>query len=419
MNCRTVLPLALTATLLLPAVAAPTDPLELYRWFHQHPELSGQEKTTAARLAQELRDRGLEVEEGIGGHGIMAILRGKPGGPVILYRADMDALPVEEATGLPYVSQAPGVMHACGHDLHMSVAAAALGELARRRQEWSGTIVFVGQPAEEVGSGAETMIKDPRFGQMLEKAGGTPRLAFALHDSANMAVGQAALTPGFVSANVDSVDIVVHGLGGHGAHPDGAVDPIVIGSEIVMSLQTIVSRRVPPGTRAVVTVGKFAAGSKHNIIPPSAELLLTVRSYDEETRQKLLTEIRRVAVNVAAAHNAPKPPDVLHNAAEYTPSVYNDPKWVERLRPVFVRQLGEQGLIDQPPSTGGEDFSEYARRLKIPGVMFGLGAVSPARVQSGEPLPGLHSDHFAPDAGPAIQVGSRLVVDSLLEALKP
>ena len=406
--------------LLALCLAAPVmaDPLELYRWFHTHPELSNKETQTAARLAQELKTLGLEVTEGIGGTGIMAILRGKPGGPVVLYRADMDALPVQEATGLAYASQVPEVMHACGHDLHMACAVAALGELAKKRDQWSGTIVFVGQPAEEIGAGAKAMLADPRFAQVLQKAGGTPRLAFALHDSATLPVGQISLSDGYINANVDSVDIVVHGLGGHGAHPDSAIDPIVMASEIVLSLQTIISRRLEPGAKAVITVGKFVAGSKHNIIPPKAELALTVRSYDEPTRQRLLSEIRHVAQNVAAAYHAPKPPEVKVDEADFTPSVYNDPTWTKRLMPVFEKRLGKANLIEQSPSMGGEDFSEFSRRLKIPGVMFSLGAVDPALVKKGGPLPGLHSDKFAPDAGPALKVGAQLVEDCLLETLR-
>ncbi|MFN8610955.1 MAG: amidohydrolase [Vulcanimicrobiota bacterium] len=407
--------LLLCLCLTVPVLA---DPLELYRWFHAHPELSNQEKQTAARLAQELSKIGLEVHEGIGGAGIVAILRGKPGGPVVLYRADMDGLPVQEATGLAYASQVPGVMHACGHDLHMACAVAALGSLAGKRDQWSGTIVFVGQPAEEIGAGARGMLADPRFGQLLHKAGGTPRMALALHDSATLPVGQVSLSEGYINANVDSVDIVVHGLGGHGAHPDSAVDPIVMASEIVLSLQTIISRRLEPGAKAVITVGKFQAGSKHNIIPPRAELALTVRSYDEPTRQKLLSEIRHVTLSVAAAYHAPKPPEVKVAEADFTPSVYNDPLWTRRLLPVLEKRLGKVNLIEQAPSMGGEDFSEFSRRLKIPGVMFSLGAVDPTLVKKGGPLPGLHSDRFAPDAGPALKVGAELIEDCLLECLR-
>lgn len=400
----------------MPAAAEP-DLLELYQWFHRHPELSRQEEGTSKRLARELKALGLEVHEQIGGHGIMAILRGQPGGPVVLYRADMDALPVKEATGLPYASEHAGVMHACGHDIHMTVAVATLHRLAQTRDRWKGTLVFVGQPAEEVGSGAETMIADPRFSQVLQRAGGSPKSALALHVNASLPVGEVGLTPGYVAANVDSVNITVHGRGGHGAYPHTAIDPIVIGSEIVMSLQTIVSRKLEPGTRAVITVGKFQAGSKHNIIPPAAELALTLRSYEDAVRQRLLQEIKRTAEHVAAAHGAPSP-EVLHDAEQYTPSLYNDPALVARLRPVMMRQLGATAVREIAPTMGGEDFSEYGRRLKIPAVMFSLGVVAPARVGAGKPLPGLHSDLFVPDAGPSIEIGSRLMCECLLEALK-
>jgi len=411
-----VLPWLLALSLALPAAADP-DLLELYQWFHRHPELSKQEKNTSQRLAREIQALGLEVHEHIGGHGLMAILRGQPGGPVVLYRADMDALPVKEATGLPYASEQPGVMHACGHDIHMTVAVATLQRLARAKDQWKGTVVFVGQPAEEVGSGAETMIADPRFSQVLQRAGGPPRSALALHVNASLPVGEVGLTPGYVAANVDSVNIIVHGRGGHGAYPHTAIDPIVIGSEIVMSLQTIVSRKLEPGTRAVITVGKFQSGSKHNIIPPTAELALTLRSYEDEVRRRLLEEIGRTADHVAAAHGAPRP-EIQHDADQYTPSLYNDPALVARLRPLLTRQLGPEAVKEIPPTMGGEDFSEYGRRLKIPAVMFSLGVVAPQRVGSGKPLPGLHSDLFIPDAGPSIEIGSRLMAECLLEALK-
>lgn len=386
--------------------------VELYKWFHSHPELSRKEEKTAQRLAQELRELGLDVTEGVGGFGVVAVLEGAPGGPVILYRADMDALPIQEATGLPFASQNEGVMHACGHDIHMSCAVATLSTLASMKQEWRGTILFVGQPAEEVGSGAEAVIADPKFQAILTGLG-KPKLALALHDDAVMEPGQASLIPGYVTANVDSVNITVHGRGGHGALPDQAVDPIVIGSEIVGALQTIVSRRLPPGTRAVVTVGVFQAGTKRNIIPPEAELKLTVRSYEEDTRQRILTEIRHISAQVAAAHHAPKPPTIKHYDRTYTPAGFNDRTWARKLRPVFLDYLGVSNLIDMPPRMVGEDFSEYSKRLHIPSVLFLLGA-SPA----GPEKPGLHSDKFAPEVEPTLRTGCNLMVRLILAALE-
>jgi hippurate hydrolase len=391
---------------------------ELYRWFHAHPEISNNEEKTASRLADELEKMGLQVHRGIGGHGVMAVLRGQAGGPVVLYRADMDALPIEEATGLPYASQNQGVMHACGHDIHMTVAVGALQKLSQTREDWSGTVVFIGQPAEEVGSGAEAMLADPRFHKVLQQAGGDPKFALALHDYAALPAGTAVLTPGFVTANVDSIDITVFGKGGHGAAPDTAVDPVVIGAEVVTALQTIVSRKLPPGTRAVVTVGKFQSGTKRNIIPAEARLELTVRSYEDDIRKRLIKEIERIAQGVSTAHGATRPPEVYHHAQEYTPAGFNDPEWARRLRSVFVETIGEDAVLELPPSMVGEDFSEYSRALEIPTVMFLLGAADPSKFDAGEPLPALHSDLFAPDYQKAIPVGIELVLNSLLEALQ-
>jgi hippurate hydrolase len=389
--------------------------LELYRWFHAHPELSQEEKATADRLADELERLGLQVEQDVGGYGVVAVLHGGGPGPVVLYRADMDALPVQESTGLAFASQTPGVMHACGHDLHLACAVGALQVMSEIRDQWSGTVVFLGQPAEETGAGAKAMLADPKLRAIFEKTG-PPILALALHDAAQLPAGSASLMPGYVTANVDSVDIIVHGVGGHGAVPDQAVDPIVIGAEIVGTLQTILSRKLPPGTPAVVTVGRFVSGSKRNIIPSTAELNLTVRSYEEETREKILTEIRRTAEGVAAAHGVPRPPEVVL-LSEGTPAGYNDPAWVQRLHPAFQAVVGSDLLLKVPPGTIGEDFARYSRELKIPGVMFLLGAADPAAVAGGGALPTLHSANFAPDAPKALPTGVRLVVAALLEAL--
>ncbi|MGE0492452.1 MAG: M20 family metallopeptidase [Vulcanimicrobiota bacterium] len=388
--------------------------LEHYRWFHGHPELSNQEEHTAAYLAAELRKLGLEVETGIGGHGLVGVLRGQGPGPVVLYRADMDALPVTEATGLAYASTNNGVMHACGHDLHLAVALASLAVMARQR-DWPGTILFVGQPAEEVGRGARAMLADPRLIELLGRVG-RPGAALALHDSATMPVGQVAVTGGFVSANVDSVDILIHGLGGHGAHPETTVDPIVIGAETVLALQTIVSRKLAPGTRAVVTVGRFSAGTKHNIIPSQTLLQLTVRSYEDEVRARLLEEIEAVAVGVARTHGAPRDPEVT-SSEEYTRAGYNDPQLTERIAQVFKPLLGPEGLApDGEPSMGGEDFFEFPHQLGCPGMMFSLGAAAPESLAQPNP-PGLHSDRWSPAAEPALRLGTQLMVAALREVL--
>ncbi|MEL6547223.1 MAG: amidohydrolase, partial [Myxococcota bacterium] len=266
----------------------------LYRWFHQHPELSGKEFKTAERMATELRALGATVYENVGGTGVVAVLsnRVEPKGPVVLMRADMDALPVTEATGAPYASKTPGVMHACGHDIHMSSAIGALRVLRNNESAWNGRIVFVAQPAEEIGVGARAVLADRTFQSIMKKYG-RPEAAIALHDFAESEAGTVGIRSGWAFANVDSVDLFIYGRGGHGARPHQTVDPVVIGSEIVVALQTIVSRRLAPGTPAVVTVGAFNAGTKHNIISSEAHLQLTVRSYGDEMRAELVEEIKR------------------------------------------------------------------------------------------------------------------------------
>jgi amidohydrolase len=421
-NLLLFLALLAGATLAQPEFRQETDMImpqlePLYKWFHANPELSSAEVNTARRLAEELEKLGLEVTTGIGGTGLIALLKnGK--GPVVLYRADMDALPITESTGLPYASQNDGVMHACGHDIHMTCAVGALAVLSRMKDQWAGTIVFIGQPAEETGAGARAILSDPKFAQILASVG-KPEMAIALHDYANVPAGAAALTPGFVTANVDSVDITVFGKGGHGAAPDTTIDPIVIGAEIVTALQTIISRRLPPGTRAVVTVGKFQGGTKRNIIPSEAQLELTVRSYEEEIRTRLMKEIERTARGVAEAQGATQPPKIYHHKENYTPAGYNDPGLAQRLRPVFLDVLGESNLKEMPPSMVGEDFSRYSKALEIPGVMFLLGAADPDALKNGETLPPLHSDRFAPAYELTIRTGVNLVVASLLEVMRP
>lgn len=410
-----------SATLAQPNFRQETDRImprleTLYRWFHANPELSMQEVNTAQRLTRELEGLGMEVTTQVGGTGLIAVLKNGDQGPVVLYRADMDALPITESTGLDYASTNDGVMHACGHDVHMTCAVGALEVMSRMKDHWQGTIIFIGQPAEETGAGAKAILNDPKFTQILESVG-KPELALALHDYANVPAGAAALTPGYVTANVDSVDITVYGKGGHGAAPDTAIDPIVIGSEIVTALQTILSRRLPPGTRAVITVGRFDAGTKRNIIPAEARLELTVRSYEQKTRQKLMEEIANTARGVAEAHGAVRAPEVYHHEKNYTPAGYNDPKLAERLRPVFLSVLGEDNLWDLPPSMVGEDFARYSQVLEIPGVMFLLGASDPVAVNAGKEMPPLHSDQFAPAYQLTIRTGVNLIVASLLEVM--
>jgi len=320
--------------------------VQLYRHFHANPELSYQEVKTAARLASEWRAAGWEVTEGIGGTGIAAFLK-NGSGPVLLVRVDMDALPVKEETGLPYAASG-SVMHACGHDLHMAAATGLARLLADLKHRWSGTAILIGQPAEELGTGSKRMIEDPAFDKFFARAG-TPSRCLSIHDSNELPAGSVGICPGWACANVDTVDLTIYGKGGHGARPEQTVDPIVISSEIILSLQTIVSRKIKPGTPAVVTVGSIHAGTKHNIIPAEAKLQLTVRSYEDGVRERLLGEIKRIAEQIAAAHGAPKAPE-MKTDPEYCPAQYHDPALAERMTIVFRRVLGEDGVRAMPPS---------------------------------------------------------------------
>lgn len=395
--------------------------LEEYRWFHARPELSNQEHETSGRVASNLEGMGYEVQRGVGGTGVVAVLQGtKPGaGPTVLYRADMDGLPVQEQTGLAYGSQRPGVMHACGHDLHVAVALGALRVMAESRSSWSGSLVFVAQPAEEVGAGARQMLADPKLRQIFARTG-KPRVAFALHDAADIPAGQVAVSAGVTTANVDSVDITLFGRDGHGSKPHQAVDPIVMAAELVMQLQTIVSRRIPPEVAAVVTVGKLQAGNTHNVIPATAELALTVRSFDEPTRRTLLAEIEHITRSVASSYHAPTPPKVSHRK-ESTPAGANDEVWSARLLLRFEALLGKGRVQPIPPSMGGDDFARFGRDLAIPAVYWRLGAVPPAAFaqRASKPLPSLHSASWAPDARGALPIGIQTVVAALHEGLAP
>jgi hippurate hydrolase len=411
--------------LLMLSTLAPAGPVDAatsaaraeYEWFHAHPELSKQEVETAAHLADALRKLGLEVHEGIGGTGIVGVLKGNGPGPVVLYRADMDGLPVTERTGVGYASENPGVMHACGHDVHMATAIGAMSVLAATRDAWSGTVLFVGQPAEELGAGARAMVKDRAFKALLKKHG-KPKVALALHDAADLPAGDVSIIEGAHHANVDGVDIVVHGKGGHGARPHETIDPIVIGAEIVMALQTIVSRRIRPDEKAVVTVGKFDAGTKRNIIPPTATLSLTVRSYGPKTRKVLMEEIERVAVQVAKAHRAPRDPEI--HTTPGLPSCENDPAWTRDVRAAFAAELGAEHVQRHEPSLGGEDFGIFGEALGIPAIMWKLGGVEAGawkRHAGDGTLPGLHSDRWAPDPNPTLRTGIRTAVAAIRLAL--
>lgn len=399
----------------------------LYQHFHANPELSFQEAKTAARLAEELKQAGFEVTTGVGKHGVVAVLKNGTG-PTVLVRSDLDGLPVKEQTGLPYASTAMTkddagkdvpVMHACGHDVHMTCLVGVARVLTKLKDQWSGTLVMIGQPAEERGGGARAMLKDGLFNRFPR-----PDYCIALHDSAVLAAGTIGYTPGFAMANVDSVDITVRGVGGHGAHPYSTKDPIVLASQIVLALQTIVSRELKPGTPAVVTVGSIHGGLKHNIIPDEVKLQLTVRSYADDVRAQLLKAIERIARGQAVAAGLP---DNLMPLVEidddFTPATYNDPKLTARLVGVFQKWFGETNVLEQPPSMGGEDFAEYGRTdPKIPICMFSIGGVKRETYDvakgGGKPLISLHSPFWAPDPEPTLKTGVTAMTAAVLELMK-
>ncbi|MGE3865632.1 MAG: M20 family metallopeptidase [Hyphomonadaceae bacterium] len=403
---------ALTLTLLATSAAASPAPGEfdaaiqadmpalmaLYRDLHTHPELSGKEQRTPALLAREMRKLGFTVTEKVGDNGVVAVLRNGEG-PVLLLRTDMDALPVTEKTGLPFASAAPGVMHACGHDVHMASWVGAARRLSALRARWSGTLVMIAQPAEETGQGARAMLDDKLYTRFPR-----PNYAIAFHDSADLPAGVIGYKPGPIAANVDSVDVVVRGIGGHGAYPQTTRDPIVLAARIVTSLQTLVSRELDPLDSAVVTVGSFQAGTKHNIIPDEAKLQLTIRSFTPEIREKLLDGVRRIARGEAIAAGVPEDrmPEVTVKD-EFTPVVVNADALTQASAAAFRAYFGEARVREIRPMMGGEDFGRYRLDGKdIQSMLFRVGGVSEAnwRAAGGDAskLPSLHSPLWAPDA---------------------
>jgi hippurate hydrolase len=395
--------------------------LETYRWLHTHPEVSFEEAETAAFVAQAWRDIGFQVTTGVGGHGVVGLIR-NGGGPTLLLRCDMDALPVTEQTQLPYASTkkielpsgaTTGVMHACGHDIHMTNLIATSRYLAEHRDLWSGTLMVIAQPAEERGAGAKAMLEDGLFERF-----GKPDFAVALHCSGSKRAGEIGLLSGYALANVDSVDILVKGRGGHGSQPHTAIDPIVQAAHLVIALQSIVSREVRPIDPAVVTVGSIHGGTKHNIIDDDCALQLTVRSYSEEVRSKVLSAIRRKAKAVAASFGAPEP---VVRMSEGTPSLKNDADLTARLRKVFQKSIGAENVVQDEPSMGGEDFSRYGR-AGVPIVMYWLGTISQSRLerfeQLGVPPPSLHSSQYYPDVEPSLRTGVVTMTAAALDLLK-
>ncbi len=385
------------------------DAHAFYLDLHQNPELSAHETQTAAKLAGRLRSLGYEVTEHVGGTGVVAILK-NGAGPTVMLRTELDALPVEEKTGLAYASKVHAkddaghdvpVMHACGHDLHMAAITATASIMAHSKDTWHGTLMLIGQPAEETISGAKAMLEDGLFTRFPK-----PDVAVALHVENLLPAGTVGITPGIYNTNADSLRITIYGKGGHGSAPHTAIDPIVIAARTILALQTITSREVKPGEMAVVTVGYIQAGTKNNIIPDHAELGLTVRTRNAEVRKQVLAAIARITKAEAEAAGAPRPPVLDHY--EGTDLVYNDPALAQRLQGVLESALGKHNVWIQEPITPSEDFA-YFTEQGIPGFYFSLGGADPEKFEqakiSGIMLPSNHSPLFAPDVDPALHTG--------------
>ncbi|HYL71157.1 MAG TPA: amidohydrolase [Candidatus Dormibacteraeota bacterium] len=394
----------------------------LYLDLHEHPELSGHETRTAAKLAAQLRGLGYEVTEHVGGTGVVALLRNGAGHTVLL-RTELDALPVEEKTGLPYASKVRTkndsgvdvfVGHMCGHDLHMGALAGTAEIMAHNRGSWHGTLVLIGQPAEETIGGAEGMLKDGLFTRFPR-----PDVVLALHVGNELPAGKVGVVSGVYSTNADSLRITIHGKGGHGSAPHTTVDPIVIAARTILALQTIAAREVKPGEMAVITVGYVHAGTKNNIIPDQAELGLTVRTYKPEVRKQVLAAITRIVNAEAAAAAAPRPPSIENYEA--ADAVYNDPALTQRMRTVLDQTLGRDAVVMSEPITASEDFSVYVEQ-GVPGFYMSLGGADPQKLAAAEAagtrLPSNHSSLFAPDLDPSLRTAITAEVAMLRELLK-
>jgi hippurate hydrolase len=410
--------------------------LAIYKDLHTHPELSGYEERTAALVAKELRAAGCQVTERLGKYenskhkpyGVVGVMKNGEG-PTVLVRTDMDALPVEEQTGLPYASNVLAkndegkdvhVMHACGHDVHIAAFIGTARSLGKLRDQWHGTLVFVAQPAEEIGTGARALLKDGLYDRF-----GKPNFALGFHDKADLEAGHIGVTEGYTSANVDSVDVTVRGVGGHGGYPHKTKDPIVLAAEIINAWQTIVSRENNPLDPIVITVGSIHGGTKHNIIPDEVKMQITVRTYKSKVRERVLADIDRIAKGCAAAAGIPPelapivsvPKDLVALAA------YNNPELTKRLVAVWKKSLGDENVEIVDPTMGGDDFSEYSLPdYSIPAVYFHFGAVAPAKIaeykQGGKELPTLHSSKFAPVPEPTIRTGIVGMVTAVLDLMK-
>tara|TARA_B100000900_G_scaffold384881_1_gene374096 strand:- start:357 stop:1646 length:1290 start_codon:yes stop_codon:yes gene_type:complete len=400
------------------------DLFKLYKELHTNPELSYQEFETSEKLALILEEIGYEVTRNIGGNGVVALLKNGEGKTVML-RADMDGLPVEEKTGASYASTKKAInpdgkevytMHACGHDVHMSVLIGAAEYLYKSKSSWKGNLLLVLEPAEEVSGGARNMIKDGLFTKFPR-----PDFNLALHVSPSLQAGKVGYLPGWAMANVDSVDITVRGLGGHGAYPHTTKDPIVLAANIVTQLQTIVSRQIAPTDPAVVTVGSIHGGTKHNVIPNEVKLQLTLRSYADEVRNETISSIERIVRGAAISAGLEEDYfPLVEIKDEYTPAVFNNPDLVSRIQKSFNRSIGEENVIKVSPVMGGEDFGMFGRvEPIIPTALFWLGAVNKKVYEKAMRedliLPSLHSDLFLPDAEPAINTGVTAMSSAALD----
>ena len=401
--------------------------LTIYRDLHAHPELSMQETRSAAKLAAEAKKLGFEVTTGVGKTGVVAVMKNGPG-PVLLIRADMDALPVDEQTGLPFASKVrgtstagveSGIMHACGHDTHMTTWIGTARRLAAMKGQWSGTVVMIAQPGEETGEGAKAMLADGLFTRFPH-----PTHAIAFHDAAVLPAGVVGVSPGYATANVDNVDLIVRGIGGHGAAPHATKDPIVLASRIVGALQTLVSRELDPTEPAVVTVGSFHSGAKHNIISDEATLLMTVRSYGAEARQTLLDGIARIARGEAIAAGLPEDRmPIVKVERDNTPAARNTDPFTERMATVFTERFGEARVARTKPSMVGEDFGRYhLADPKIESLLFWVGGTPKAKWDAAggdiSKLPSLHSPFWAPDAEAVIATATEAMTAAALDVLK-
>jgi hippurate hydrolase len=410
--------------------------LTIYKDIHAHPELSMHEERSAAIVAKELKAAGCEVTERFGKYekqgatcyGVVGVMKNGDG-PTVLVRTDMDALPVEEETGLPYASKVVAkndegkdvhVMHACGHDVHVAAFIGTARALGKLKDQWHGTIVFVAQPAEEIGTGARALLKDGLYDRF-----GKPNFALGFHDKADLQTGHIGVTEGYTSANVDSVDVTVRGVGGHGGYPHKTKDPIVLAAEIINAWQTIVSRENNPLDPIVITVGSIHGGTKHNIIPDEVKMQLTVRTYKSDVRERVLADIDRIAKGCAAAAGIPPDlaPIVSVSKDLVAPATYNNPELTKRLVAVWKKSLGDENVEIVDPTMGGEDFSEYSLPdHSIRAVDFHFGAVDPAKIaqfkQAGKELPTLHSSKFAPVPEPTIRLGIIGMTSAVLELMK-